>query len=284
MTFSFFIDPADGQGVGVAFTDRFGGVSLPPFDSLNLGCSDADDPDCLAANFRIVSDLIGVGHIAVCSQVHGNHVVRVGEPGGAVSSFKVQDPRLAQGNAEEDQRGVVHQHGVADGLVTECGIADALVTAQGGVALAIQWADCVPVLFADPEARIVAAAHAGRVGLLSGVVESTVASMRTLGASDIHAWIGPHICPACYEVPDDMAASAWKQIPATRAVSCDGTSAIDLGAGVESILESRSISVTRCDPCTSCDPHFFSYRRDQGQTGRHAALIWLAGFPFPEFC
>jgi len=265
VTFSFFIDPADGQGVGVAFTDRFGGVSLPPFDSLNLGRADVDDPGCLAENFRIVSDLIGVGHIAICSQVHGNHVVRVGEPDDAVSSCPTQDLRLAHGNAEEDQRGVVHQYGVADGLVT---------TAYG-VALAIRVADCVPVLLADPEARIVAAAHAGRVGLLSGVVESTVDAMHSLGASGIHAWIGPHICPACYEVPDDMAASAWEQLPATRAFSRDGTSAIDLGAGVASILESRSIPVTRCDPCTSCDPHFFSHRRDHGQTGRQAGLIWL---------
>jgi len=245
VTFSFFIDPAANQGVGVAFTDRFGGVSLPPFDSLNLGRTDVDDPDHLAGNFRIVSDLIGVEHIAICSQVHGNHVVRV------------------------------NGDGEVNGLITEYGVADALVTTDDGVALAIRVADCVPVLLADPGAHIVAAAHAGRVGLLSGVVESTVDAMRSLGASDIHAWIGPHICPACYEVPDDMAASAWEQIPATRAVSRDGTSAIDLGAGVASILESCSISVTRCDPCTSCDPHFFSHRRDNGQTGRQTGLIWL---------
>ena len=245
MTFSFFVDSAANHGVGVAFTDRFGGVSLPPFDSLNLGRTDVDDPACLAENFRIVSDLIGVGHIAICSQVHGNNVVRV--------------------NGDR----------AADGLVTEYGVADSLVTTNYGVALAIRVADCVPVLLADPEVRIVAAAHAGRVGLLSGVVESTVATMRAFGATTIHAWIGPHICPLCYEVPDDMAAHAWAQLPATRATSRSGTSAIDLGAGVASILESESILVTRCDPCTSCDLRFFSHRRDKGQTGRQAGLIWL---------
>jgi len=257
VTFSTLIEPCSNSGVGVAFTDRLGGVSLPPYDSLNLGRSDVDDPEHLARNFQIVSERLGVGSIAICSQVHGTHVEPV-----------TSRPPTESGHLD----GVWISCVQSDGQIR---VADALVTTVYDVALAIRVADCVPVLLADAEAGVVAAAHAGRVGLLSQVVESTVGAMRTLGATNIRAWIGPHICASCYEVPPDMARQAWEKIPATRAFSRTGTPAIDLGSGVESILESESVLVTRCDPCTSCDPHFFSHRRDKGQTGRQAGLIWL---------
>ncbi|MGV8908901.1 MAG: polyphenol oxidase family protein, partial [Propionicimonas sp.] len=82
--------------------------------------------------------------------------------------------------------------------------ADALVTTERRLALAVRVADCVPVLFADPEAGVVGAAHAGRVGLGAGVLSATVAAMIGLGAGRIRAWIGPHICGDCYEVPADL--------------------------------------------------------------------------------
>ena len=283
MSFSTHIDPSVNGGVGVAFTDRHGGVSLPPFDSLNLGRADVDDPEHLAQNFGIVSDLIGVGCVAICSQVHGTHVVRVQcdptcHPASPCHPASLCHPAApchpAEGRIsamdQTDQPRIP-----ALPITTECGVADALVTTSVGVALAIRVADCVPVLLADMDARIVAAAHAGRVGLLAGILENTLAAMRALGATRIQAWIGPHICAACYEVPPDMADHAWARLPAARAVSSRGTSAIDLGAGTQSILESESVCVVRLDPCTSCDPRFFSHRRDNGQTGRQAGLIWL---------
>ncbi len=84
--------------------------------------------------------------------------------------------------------------------------ADALVTTDRRLAVAVRVADCVPVLFADPDAGVVAAAHAGRVGLGAGVLPATVARMAELGAARITAWIGPHICGDCYEVPADLQA------------------------------------------------------------------------------
>lgn len=244
MTFATFIPPHANQGVGLAFTDRWGGVSPPPYDSLDLGRRDAGDPGCSARNFQIVEESIGCAQIAMCAQVHGVHVEQVDA---LFPCFPLTDDRQADG----------------------------LVTVVPEMALAIRVADCVPVLLADPQARVVGAAHAGRVGLLAGVLEETVQAMRSLGARDIQGWIGPHICPSCYEVPDQMAAQAWETIPATRARSRRSTSAIDLGAGAEAVLRRESVSTTRLDPCTSCDPRFFSHRRDKGLTGRQAGLIWL---------
>ena len=268
MTFSTFIGPGDNRGVGVAFTDRLGGVSLPPLDSLNLGRADADDPGHLARNFQILSDLIKVDRIAICSQVHGNHVEQVVVPDGTISL-------VGPGSHLPHNSGTGQAHS-GEVALDQMPVADALITTCDGVALAIRVADCVPVLLADPEARVVAAAHAGRVGLLSGILQNTVAAMRALGARHIRAWIGPHICAACYEVPPDMAEQAWQQIPAARALSRESTPAIDLGAGAESVLEAESVPTVRCDPCTSCDPRFFSHRRDHGQTGRQAGLVWLS--------
>jgi len=245
VTFSTFIPPQANQGVGVAFTDRWGGVSSPPLDSFNLDHRGGEDPRSLARNFQILSHETACERIAICAQVHEDHVELVDE------SF----PCFPAKGAPQ---------------------ADGLVTCLAGVALAIRVADCVPVLLADPETHVVGAAHAGRVGLLAGILEETVRAMRKLGAHQIQAWMGPHICASCYEVPDDMAAQAWEQIPATRARSRQATSAIDLGAGAEAVLVGESVTVTRCDPCTFCDSRFFSHRRDHGRTGRQAGLIWMS--------
>jgi YfiH family protein len=150
-----------------------------------------------------------------------------------------------------------------------------LVTTRPSVALCIRVADCLPVLLADPAAGVIGAAHAGRAGLFAGVLENTVAAMRDAGASTITAWIGPHICGACYEVPPDMAQAGWKAIPATRAATRAGTAALDLGAGAEALLRAEGCRVHRHDPCTAEDAHFFSHRRDGPATGRSAGLIWL---------
>jgi YfiH family protein len=150
-----------------------------------------------------------------------------------------------------------------------------MVTTLAKVALVVRVADCVPVLLADRQARVIGVAHAGRAGLLGGILEQCLAVMANHGAEQIQAWIGPHICAGCYEVPPDMAEKAWQAIPATESRSKKDTPAIDLGAGAEAILVDRGVQVTCLDPCTSCDPRFFSHRRDRGQTGRQAGVIWL---------
>ena len=238
------------EPVGVCFTTRHGGASRPPFDTFNLGRTEQDDPDSLRANYAALADRVGCARIALCSQVHGSEVVRVGPDFPLLVAGRWPPPYpLPQ--------------------------ADAMVTTEPGTALVIRVADCLPVLLADRAAKVVAAAHAGRVGLLAGVLERTVEAMREIGATTIEAWIGPHICAGCYEVPRAMAEAAWRAIPATRARTRRGSDAIDLGAGAEAVLARRQVDVRRRDPCTSCDPAFFSHRRDQGLAGRQAGVIWL---------
>ena len=155
--------------------------------------------------------------------------------------------------------------------------ADALVTDRRDVALAIMVADCLPVLLSDPVSGTIAAAHAGRAGLLGGVLERTVEAMTQLGArpADLTASIGPSICGACYEVPEPMREEAAQQLPATWAETSWGTPALDLRAGAIEILGAAGIPRSALDtdhPCTLEDERFYSYRR-QARTGRFAGVL-----------
>jgi copper oxidase (laccase) domain-containing protein len=133
----------------------------------------------------------------------------------------------------------------------------------------------VPVLFADADVGVVAAAHAGRVGLGAGVLEATVATMTGLGARRITAWIGPHICGECYEVPADLQASYCLAHPAAAATTSWGTPSLDLGAAAAAQLAGLGCTVVRVDPCTRTTATLHSFRRDGAASGRQAALAWL---------
>ncbi|CAN5202516.1 peptidoglycan editing factor PgeF [soil metagenome] len=154
--------------------------------------------------------------------------------------------------------------------------ADAMVTDEAGVVLLVRAADCVPVLFADPEAGVVGAAHAGRPGVAAAVVPHTVEAMHDLGAQHLTAWIGPHVCGACYEVPSQLQDEVAALVPATRATTSWGTPSLDLGAGVRSQLEAAGVTVVDASACTRESPDLFSYRRDGAGSGRLAGLIRVA--------
>jgi YfiH family protein len=153
--------------------------------------------------------------------------------------------------------------------------ADGLVTRTPGIALGIRVADCVPVLFADAGAGIVGAAHAGRQGLALGVLQRTVEVIRELGGSAIRAWVGPHICGSCYEVPEALAEEISAIVPGTRSTTSWGTPALDLGAGAEQVLTGLGVVVTRIEGCTRSTPSLHSYRRDGAAAGRQSGCIWL---------
>jgi len=245
--------------VGIAFTDRHGGVSRAPFDSLNLGRTDCDSTADIAENFRRLRRRLAVDKIVTVAQVHGTDVVEV-------------DKAMADHWHDGSELGDSVPGG--EPLVR----ADALVTTLPDVALCIRVADCAPVLFYDPVVPVIGAAHAGRVGLLAGVLVATVDAMRDLGAQNIEVWIGPYICGGCYEVPAEMAEAAWRVIPETKCETRWGTPSIDLGAGAEAQLrrDVSGVSVVRLNHCTFEAPHaYFSHRRDHGATGRQAGLIWL---------
>lgn len=154
-------------------------------------------------------------------------------------------------------------------------VADGLVTTERRTALMVRVADCVPVLLADPAAGVVGAAHAGRRGVELDVVTRTVEQMRALGAADVHAWIGPHICGGCYEVPGEMRDELAALVPETYAETTWGTPSLDLGAGVAAQLAAADVAATVVGGCTREDPRLHSYRRDGQDSGRIAGLVWL---------
>lgn len=154
--------------------------------------------------------------------------------------------------------------------------ADALVTDEPGVVLLVRAADCVPVLLADPRAGVIGAAHAGRPGVAAAVVPHAVEAMRDLGAQDLTAWIGPHVCGACYEVPQALQDEVAAAVPATRALTSWGTPSLDLGAGVRAQLEADGVKVVDVSACTRESPDLFSYRRDGPRSGRLAGLIRIS--------
>lgn len=152
--------------------------------------------------------------------------------------------------------------------------ADALVTTDPGIALAVRVADCVPVLLSAD--GVVGAAHAGRVGLAAGVLQATVAAMRDLGAGPIEAWIGPHICGGCYEVPEDLQAEVAAVVPEVSATTTWGTPSLDLGRGAAAVLTGLGVAVSCIPGCTRERPDLHSYRRDAAAAGRQAGLVWLS--------
>lgn len=161
----------------------------------------------------------------------------------------------------------------AEGPLTPPPEADGVVSATAGLTLLIRVADCVPVLLADPAVRVIGAAHAGRLGMLRGVVPATIKRMRELGAGEITAWIGPHICGACYEVPVAMREEVAAVLPASSATTSWGTPALDLGAGVRSQLAAEGVRVVDAHRCTRESTDLFSYRREGAAAGRQAGMI-----------
>lgn len=226
-------------------TTRRGGVSRAPFDSFNLGDHVGDDPDAVAANRSRLAGALGLpdDHLIWMQQVHGDHVHRIEGPNGAV--------------------------------IPET---DALVTSQPGIALAVLTADCVPVLFADAAAGVVAGAHAGRVGAKLGIVPRTIDAMVAAGAQveRISAFLGPAVSGRHYEVPADMAADVEEALPGSRTTTSAGTPGLDLRAGIARQLAGLGVTAIDIDPrCTVEDSDLFSYRRAP-RTGRLASVIWLS--------
>ncbi|WP_432092010.1 peptidoglycan editing factor PgeF [Streptomyces sp. NRRL F-5630] len=232
-------------GAHFAFTDRWGGVSAAPYEELNLGGAVGDAPEAVHANRALAAKGLGLdpAHVVWMNQVHGREVAVVDAPWGDKPVPAV----------------------------------DAVVTARRGLALAVLTADCVPVLLADPVAGVVGAAHAGRPGLVAGVVPAAVEAMRDLGAEParIVARTGPAICGACYEVPEAMRAEVAALAPRAYAETSWGTPALDIAAGVLAQLDALGVREVRRSPsCTRESADHFSYRGDR-VTGRLAGYAWL---------
>ncbi len=230
-------------GVSCLVTTRSGGVSGNAFFSLNLGDHVGDEPAAVTDNRAIVCRHVG-GMPVWLNQVHGTRVVNAAEFVGAATRPE----------------------------------ADASFSSQPGVACVVMTADCLPVLFCNTAGTVVAAAHAGWRGLLSGVLEATVAAMAVPGR-EIIAWLGPAIGPRTFEVGgevrDSFMADAPEAAEAFKPVA-HGKWLADIYLLARQRLARMGIAhVSGGDFCTVTEKErFFSYRRD-GQTGRMASLIWL---------
>lgn len=236
------------ESVRAAFSLRSGGTSVAPWDSLNLGVHVGDDLAAVQRNrqrLRAALDLPAEPHWL--DQVHGTDVITFDRP--AQPQSTVDTPRP---------------------------IADAAVTREAGVVLAIQVADCLPVLFSSADGRALGAAHAGWRGLVAGVLERTVEAMAT-PASQLRAWLGPCIGPAYFEVGDEVreAFLAAGDTPSAFERNPRGRWQCDLPALARARLKGLGIAdIAGGQWCTAADPvRFFSHRRDQ-RTGRMAALLW----------
>lgn len=223
------------QGIVHGFFGRRGGVSKGLFDSLNCGFGSSDTRECVAENRRRVSEALNAAALLTVHQTHSPEVVRV-------------QAAWTPGDAPR---------------------ADAIVGDTPGLALAILTADCAPVLFADPEAGVIGAAHAGWKGAFGGVLEATVAAMIQLGADPnrVQAIIGPAISADSYEVGPEfherfvVADAANKRF--FQSAERHGHFQFDLPAYVEARLNQAGLTrVGRIFACTYVQgTDYFSYRR-----------------------
>jgi YfiH family protein len=164
---------------------------------------------------------------------------------------------------------------VAAAAVPEPPHCDGIVTTERGLTLVARGADCAPVLFVAPDEAVVGAAHAGRPGLVAGVVPATIARMRELGAGRIEAWLGPHVCGRCYEVPAELREEVAAAVPESYAETSWGTPAVDIGAGVRAQLERDGVTIHDVSRCTIESEDLFSYRREGKAAGRQAGFVRL---------
>ncbi|MEA9392718.1 purine nucleoside phosphorylase YfiH [Acerihabitans sp. TG2] len=223
-------------------TTRRGGVSLPPYASLNLGDHVGDMPDSVAENRQRLITLAGLPAAPQwLQQTHGTDVVTL--------DHTMSAPYRA------------------DGVYSQC----------AGQVCAVMTADCLPVLFCDRAGKEVAAAHAGWRGLCAGILENTLACFNST-PGELYAWLGPAIGPQAFEVGPEVKAAFVAHDPhAARAFSPHGDTFFAdiyqlarlrlLAAGVTQIYGAEHCTLTE-------SASFFSYRRD-GVTGRMASLVWL---------
>jgi len=226
-------------GAGVAFSTRTGGVSAPPFDTLNLGLLTDDDPESVLDNRRRLLSALGL------------------DPGRVLAGRQVHGAALVAQSGDSRVRGFTELQG-------ELPEADGYMVKEPGWAALVFVADCLPVAMVGPGGA--AMLHCGWRGLAAGIVARGAEAIAAT-----HAAIGPGIGPCCYEVGDDVRASfAQLEGVVERGM-------LNLPEVARQLLRQAGVGRVACtDLCTSCQvDRFFSHRRDAGRTGRQAGLVWL---------
>ncbi len=230
-----------------AATGRSGGVSRPPYDTLNLASHVGDDEEAVAANRALLAVALGStgDRVAVMAAVHGAEVATVTDPG------------------------------VTAGV-------DGLVTQEPNLVIIAMGADCVPLALIGADGRTVAVAHCGWPGLTLGIVDTVVAAVERLGSGIAAAVLGPAVCGTCYPVPQERAAEVAARcspsVAEAAVVTCpDGQPGIDVRRGVQARLLELGVApeaIAWAGGCTVEDLNLFSFRRD-GVTGRQGIAVRL---------
>lgn len=249
-------------GVRALFTSRRGGVSGPPWESLNLSYSVGDGADRVAENRRRAAGVLGVplSRTVVAGLVHGNEVARVDGP------------------TRQPEHWAAHGDGA--GLVE--GV-DALVTATPALALLVTTADCVPVWLYDPDRRVVGMVHAGWRGTIKAAGRRAVERMQAEWGCDparMLAVVGPAIGPCCYEVDEPVrSALGPERAHWLRPGARPDRWQLDLWSANREQLVDAGLpppAVAVAGLCTACRTDlFYSHRAEGGRTGRQAGLIAL---------
>ena len=234
-----------------AVTTRHGGVSPAPFDTLNLSAAVGDDPVNVQENWKRLHAALGLDALAT------------------VDAKQAQADQVARITA--DQRG------------TRIADVDALITDVPGVPLLLRFADCVPILLYDRAQRAIGIAHAGWRGTVGRVVTHTVVAMSEAFGTrprDLMACICPSIGPCCYEIGSDVRARVEAVFPDTKELLVHANGSIHLDLWEANAQQLRDLGVGQIEVAGICTADhtqdLYSWRREQAQTGRFAALIALA--------
>jgi len=229
--------------VRAASTTRHGGVSKPPYDSLNMGTQVDDDPKDVERNRMIVTQSLNCPDPLWLKQTHSNTVY--------------------------------HDNGQTP---SEPPVADAAITTHPNRALAVLTGDCVPILFAHHTGEAIAAIHAGWRGLANNIIEHTLNELPG-NPSDYIAWIGPCISEQAYEIGPECQRALCEAEPAFANAIVEKESGLYANLPKMAMTKLTLMRVQHsvcCNLCTFQDPRFFSYRRMGKHSGRMASLIWLS--------
>ncbi len=230
-----------------AFTNRYGGVSPKPYDSLNLGHHVGDDIKNVIKNKKLVAKKysLNLNKLIYMNQIHSDNIEII-----------------------------------KDSMNTKIENTDAILTSQRDIALMVLVADCIPILLFDPVKKVIGAVHAGRNPTFKKIVSKSVLKMRDVFKSrpkDILASLGPSIRSCCYEVSKDIADIALKNFGQKYVIKRGEKFFLDLQTlNKDQLLEVglKEENIEIIPKCSCCDREYFSYRRDK-ITGRFAGIIGL---------
>ena len=242
-------------GVDAVVTTRSGGVSRPPYDSLNLGLHVGDVDEQVITNRERLAATYGchLDDMVFLDQSHGTRVATVGLPHAGRGARFIENALSAT---------------------------DAVVTTTVGLPLVIQVADCTPIILSDPVAQVLGVAHAGWRGAVGGVGPATISAMVAAGAEEsrIHAWIGPGVEVDRYEVGPEVVEAAVACGGTAAVVDRAGSTHLDTGALNRVVLEAAGIPAEQitASTLTTTDPRLFSDRHAR-PCGRFGVVARLTG-------